>query len=60
MRLHDIENASINFASGSGPYAQYCGNCLFKREANRSIFGVNFNVSKALVNNFGLSIHSLS
>ena len=43
------ENASIKFASGSGLYSQYCGNCLFKCETNRSISGVKFNVSRVVV-----------
>jgi hypothetical protein len=42
--LQEIEKASMCIASGSGRYEQYLGNCLFMRDANKSISGLKANL----------------
>ena len=53
-----MENVSIYAASGSSRYEQYFVNCLFSREANKSISVVNLNLFIAIVHRMDLtSIH---
>ena len=56
---HEMVNASIHEASGSGRNEQYIGNCLFNLDANRSISGLMSRVARAFLNSVGFISHSV-
>lgn len=58
--VHEMVNASIHEASGSGWNEQYIGNCLFNLDANRSISGLTLRVARAFLSSVGFIFHSVS
>ena len=57
---HEMVNASIHEASGSGRNERDIGNCLFNLDANRSISGLTSKVARAFLNSVGFISHSVS
>lgn len=58
--VHEMVNALIYEACGSGQNEQYIGNCLFNLDANRLISGLPSRVARALLNSVRFIIHSVS
>ena len=56
--VHGMVKASIAIALGSGLHEAYTGNCLFIRDANKSISGLKDSCFKACCKIPGLITHS--
>ena len=53
--VHEMLNATIHEASGSGRNEQYIGSCLFNPDVNRSISGLTSRVARVFLNMWDLA-----